>query len=69
MKLFGQNRELGLCPKVNKHVTDPHLLQMEVLKALLQMSFSNSAIIHISKITKHWEKCLYFCTGQDKGIF
>lgn len=69
MKLFGQDRELGLCPKVNRHVIDPRLLQMGVLKALPGMSFSSSAMMHVSKITKPWQKCLYFCTGQNKGIF
>lgn len=69
MQVFGQDRELGLCPEVNKLVTDPLLLQMEILMTLLGMSFSNSAIIHIPKITKHWQKCLYFCIGWNKLIF
>lgn len=57
---------LGLCPEMNKRVTNPPLLQMEILKALPEINFKNSTIIHIFNITKHCEKCFY--TGQDKGI-
>lgn len=67
MKLFGQDRELGLCPEINKHVTNPPLLQMDILKSLPGINFSNSTMIHIFDITEHCEKCLY--TGQHKGTF
>lgn len=67
MKLFGQDRELGLCPKKRKHVTNLQLLQMEILKALPELNFSNSTIIHTFNITEDCKKCLY--TGQHKGIF
>lgn len=66
MKVFGQDRELGLYPEMNKHVTNPPL-QMEILKALPGINFSNSTIIHIFDITEHCEKYLY--TGQHKGTF
>lgn len=67
MKLFGQDRELGLCTEMNKRVTNPQLLQMEILKAVPGINFSNSIIIHIFNITEHCKKCLY--SGQHKGIF
>lgn len=63
--MFGQDRKLGLSPEMNKHVTNPPLLQMEMIKSLSGINFSISTIIHIFDITEHCEKSLY--TGQHKG--
>lgn len=67
MKLFGQDRKLRLCPRKNKHVTNSQVLQMEILKVLPELNFSNSTIVHTVNVTERCKKCLY--TGQHKGIF
>lgn len=68
MKLFGQDTELGLCPKMNNPVTNPPLLQMEILMEILPgIIILNSTIKHIFNVIEHCGKCLY--TGQHKGIF